>query len=80
MSESGTCTLPSGAVGVAFGSTMVPCVLDVTFSPAQEWRAGLAAALLVSLNSGKDLKGKDACFQSLKIYYIYYMAKEGVAL
>lgn len=51
------------------------------FSPAQELRAGSAAALLVSLNLGKDLKGKDACFQSLKIYYIYYVAKEeGIAL
>lgn len=57
---------------------MVPCL--IAFSPAQELRAGLAAALLVSLNLGKDLIGKDACFQSLKIYYIYYVAKEeGIA-
>lgn len=67
--------------GIASGSTMVPWLLDITFSPAQELRAGLAAALLVSLNLGKDLIGKDACFQSLKIYYIYYVAKEeGIAL
>lgn len=48
--------------GVASGSTKVPCLLEITLSPAQELRAGLAAALLVSLNFGKDFNRQGCLF------------------
>lgn len=45
-----------------FGSAMVPHLLDITLSPAQELGTGLAVALLFSLNLGKGFNRQECLF------------------
>lgn len=48
--------------GIAFGTAMVPHLLDIALSPAQELGAGLAVAILVNLNLGKDFNRQGCLF------------------
>lgn len=55
---------------------MVPHLLGITLSPAQELGSGLAVALLVSLNLGKDFN-RQGCLFPIPEVMLYLLHGKG---